>query len=152
MMSRTTLKGTLRLPFTLTLTTTGVETADSVADVESEIVDYTIPRGMAVAFRIGDTLYLVVADSSNAQITAGTMRMYVSDANKISKIQVAEAPLTVLDAGGTPEDLTKQYKLKAGFSRSADQHLLMTIESATAVDISQALNDLQLSGLQIVQV
>lgn len=146
------LKGILKLPFTLTLTSTGVETADSVADVESEIVDYTIPKGMSVAWRTGDTWYLVVADSGNSAITSGTARMYISDANKVTKIQVAEAPLARLDAGGTPEDLTMQYKLQAGFSRGPDQHLLIEVESATAVDISQALNDLQLTGLQIVQV
>lgn len=146
------IKGTLRLPFTLTLTSTGVDTSDSVANVESEVMDYTVPKGMAVAFRKGDTLYLVVADNTNTQITSGTARLYVSDANKVAKVTVAEAPLATLDAGGTPEDLTKQYKLKAGFSRGPDQHVLLTIESATVVDISQTLNDLQLTGLQIVQV
>lgn len=146
------LRGTLKLPFTLTLTTTGVETADGVANVETEIVDYTIPKGMAVAFRQGDVWYMVVADSTNTQITSGTARMYVRDANKVTKVQVAEAPFSILDAGGTPEDLTKQWKLKTGFSRGPDQHLTIEVESATAVDISQALNDLQLSGLQIVQV
>jgi hypothetical protein len=146
------LQGILKLPFTLTLTSTGVTTSDSVADVESDIVDYEIPKGMAVAFRAGDTLYLVVADATNTQITSGTARLYIADANKVAKIQVGEAPLSVLDAGGTPEDLTKQYKLKQGFSRESAQHLLISVESATAVDISQTVNDLQLTGLQIVQV
>lgn len=146
------LKGILKLPFTLTLTTTGVETADSIADVDSEIVDYTVPKGMAVAFRSGDTLYLVVADNTNTQITSGTARIKIADANKVTKVTVVEAPLKSLDAGGTPEDLTMQYKLKGGFSRTSDQHLLVTVESATAVDISQALNDLQLTGIQIIQV
>lgn len=142
----------LTLPFTLTLTSTGVSLTDGVADIESEIVDYTVPKGMAVAVRKGDTFYLVVADSGNAQITSGTARIKIADANKVTRITVAEAPLTVLDAGGTPEDTQMQYKIKQGFSRSPDQHVLVTIDSATAVDISQALNDMQLTGVQIVQL
>ena len=146
------LKGVLKLPFTLTLTTVGVVVSDSIADVETEIVDYTIPKGMAVAFRSGDTIYLVVADSGDAQITVGTARVYIADANKVMKVKVAESPLASLDAGGTPEDRTAQYSLKAGFSRGPDQHVLITVESATAVDIAQSKNDLQMTGLQILQV
>lgn len=145
-------KGVLTLPFTLTLDSLGVTTSDSVANVESDIVDYTVPKGMAVSFRKGDHWYLVVADNTNTQITAGTARIKIADANKVVKITVAEVPLKTLDAAGVPEDKEKQYDLQAGFYRVADQHVLVTVESATAVDISQALNDLQLTGVQIVQV
>lgn len=143
---------TLTLPFTLTLVSTGVTLSDSIADSESEIVDYTIPKGMAVAVRKGDTFYLVVADGTNTQITAGTARVKIADANKVTRITVLEAPLTILDSGGTPEDTQMQYKVKQGFSRAPDQHILVTIDSATAVDISQASNDMQLTGVQIVQL
>lgn len=142
----------LTLPFTLTLTSTGVSLTDGVADIESEIVDYTIPKGMAVAIRKGDTFYLVVADSGNSQITSGTARIKIADANKVTRITVLEAPLTILDSGGTPEDKQNQYDIKQGFSRAPDQHIIVTVDSATAVDISQTTNDMQLTGVQIVQL
>jgi len=145
------LKGVLKLPFTLTLGSPGVTKTANTANVWGEIIDYQVPKGMAVAFRQGDRLYLYLATSVPAQVL-GTVRLFVRDPNKVTRIQVAEADLASLDAGGTPEDLTKQWKLRAGFSRAPDQHLTFELLSASVWDPTQATNKLELTGLQVVQL
>ena len=121
------LKGVLKLPFTLTLDSLGVTKTANTADVESEIIDYQVPKSMAVAFRPGDTLYLFLSTAVPAQITDGTLKVKIADANKVVKLELVIADLASLDAGGTPEDRTKQYVLKAGFSRAEDQHVIFSL-------------------------
>ena len=148
-------KGIVKLPFTLTEKTPGITLTDSVTDVESEIVSYAVPRNMSVSFKPGSRFALNLETSVPATIVAGTVRMYVADANKTTKFKVLEAPITALNPNdGTNywlvSDREKMYKLAQGFARGSDELLIITFEGTDVVDDAQT--ELILEGVQFIKI
>ena len=148
-------KGIVKLPFTLTEETPGITLTDSVTLVESEIVEYQIPRNMSVAFKPGSRFALRLQTAAEAEITAGTVRVYVSDANKATKFKVLEAPITALNPNdGTSywlvSDRDKMHRLAQGFSRGADELLIITFEGTDVADDANTL--LILEGVQFIKI
>jgi len=144
-------RGIVKLPFSLTEDTTGITLSDSVANVETEIIAYQIPRNMSVAFKPGDRFYLRLRTSVPATITSGTVRMYVADANKATKFKVLEAPVTAVYANdGNISDREQMYFLAAGFARGPDEYIIITFEGSDVADDAQT--ELLLEGTQFIKV
>ena len=148
-------KGIVKLPWSLTELTTGITLTDSVADIESEIVSYQIPRNMSVAFKKGDRIALYCRTAVPADITAGTIRIYIADANKATKFKVWEGPLKALMCGSSSEvfnvdDNEKRALLPAGFSRAEDEFILITFTGSDVVDDAHIA--LLMEGTQFIKV
>lgn len=148
-------RGIVKLPFTLTEETPGITLTDSVTDVESEIVEYQIPRNMSVAFKPGSRFALRLQTSVPAEITAGTVRMYLQDANKTTKFKVLEQPITALNPNdGTNYWLVSNrdlmHRLAQGFSRGSDELLIITFEGTDIADDAHTL--LILEGVQFIKI
>jgi len=148
-------KGIVKLPFILNEKTSGVTLIDSVANVESEIVRFQVPKKVGIAVRAGDRFAIYLRTSVPADITAGTLRMYVMDANKATRFKVLEGPLKAFMGGSsagsfTVDDRTKQFYMPAGFSRETDEWLIITFEGADVADDAQTR--LILEGVQFMQL
>jgi len=148
-------KGVVRLPWSLSEVSTGVTLTVSVANVESEIVTWQCPKKMAVAVRQGDRFALYLRTAVPADIVAGTVRVYLADANKATKFKVDEGPIKKFMAGSTGgtfaiDDREKRYLMPAGFSREADEFLIITFTGADVAATAQT--KLLLEGVQYLQV
>lgn len=146
--------GLMKLPFSLTEKPPTV-LKDSIANVESEIILWQCPKKMSVAFPAGSRLALYLRTSVPADITAGTVRAYITDANKAMKAKVLEAPIGALMAGSTGgafniADREKRYLLPQGFSRETDEYIIFTFEGANVADDAQTM--LLMEGTQFLQV
>jgi len=141
---------TIEAPFTLTEVSKGVTLTDSVADLESAVVTYVVPKGMAVAFREGDKFTLVLADGTGAALPDDTIiRVYIADpTGQVYKVVVVEAKLgEVKKLTGALEEI---YRLPAGFSRSADEQIIITALGKTAA--AKANTKLRMTGVQVVRI
>jgi len=140
----------VEMPFVLTEVTVGVELKDSIADLETPVVEYTVPRGIAVAFQAGHKFYLYLADATGAALPDDAIiRVYVADPTGVaSKIQVLEAKLG--EVNRLKGALEEVYRLHAGFSRAEDEKLIITVLSGTAA--AKANTRLRLEGIQIVRI
>jgi len=148
-------KGIVKLPWSLTEKTPGITLKDSVANVETEIIAYQIPRNMSIAVKAGDRVALYLRTSVPADITVGTVRIYVADANKATKFKVWEGPIKALMAGSSGgtfnvDDREKMAFFPMGFSRSADEFILITFEGADVADDAQT--KLLLEGTQFIKI
>jgi len=148
-------RGVMKLPWSLSEKTTGITLKDSVANVESEIVTYQVPRNMSVAVSAGDRFALYLRTAAPADITEGTVRVYVADANKATKFKVHESPLKAVMAGSTGgsfnvDDREKRFLFKQGFSRVSDEFLIITFEGASVADDVQT--KLLLEGTQFIKL
>jgi len=148
-------KGVIKLPWSLTEKTTGITLKDSVANVESEIILYQVPRNMSIAVSQGNRFALYLRTSVPGDITEGTVRVYVADANKATKFKVHESPLKAVMAGSTGgafnvDDREKRFLMPQGFSRSSDEFLIVTFEGAAVADDAQT--KLLLEGTQFIKL
>lgn len=148
-------KGIVKLPFTLTEQTPGITLTDSTTLVETEIVEYAVPRNMSVSFKPGSRFAIRLQTDAEAEITDGTVRMYVADANKTTKFKVLEAPITALNPNdGTTYWLVSNrelmYKLAQGFARGSDELLIITFEGTDVAD--DANTKLILEGVQFIKL
>jgi len=143
-------KGVIKLPWMLTENDANLTKKDTIANAETEHWDYKVPRKRAIAVREGDRFYLYIATSAAAQITAGVVRLYITDASKTArKHLVYEASPDELDAGGTPEDREKWARFTMGFSLKEDEHLICTVEATSAADDAQL--KVRISGVQFLE-
>ena len=148
-------KGIVKLPWSLTEKTTGATLTDSVDNIESEVVSYQIPRNMSIAVGPGNRFALYLRTSVPADITVGTIRVYVADANKATKFKVCEGPLKAFMAGSSAgnfnvDNREMRWLFPQGFSRSADQFILITFEGADVADDAQT--KLLLEGTQFIKI
>lgn len=155
-------KGVVKLPWSLTRDSTGITLTDSVANVETEIVAFQIPRNMSVAVSPGNRLFVDLATAAEATIEKGTVRVYVADANKATKFKIVEVPIKALNAGATgtrtdplislgdPSDREKMHKLSSGFSRNSDEFILVTFQGADVAEADDTI--LILDGLQFIKI
>jgi len=146
-------RGIAKLP--LTLTEADFVKKDSVANVESEIATYQVPKRMSIAFRQGDRLAIYLATSAAAVITKGKIRIYVADANKATKFKVLETDVLALNPNdGTNywlvSDREKMFKLPAGYSRTSDEYIIITFEGADVADDAQTR--ILMEGVQFLQI
>jgi len=154
-MAVTTPKGVYQLPLMLNEKSSGITLIDSVANVESEIVRYQVPKKVAIAVRAGDRFALYLRTSVPADITVGTVRMYLMDAQKATRFKVLEAPIKAFMAGSSGgtfgvDDREKRFLMPAGFSRETDEWLIITFEGADVSDDAQT--KFILEGTQFLQI
>jgi hypothetical protein len=146
-------RGIVKLPLTLNEADTNVTLTVNTASVETTIVSARVPRKAAWSFRKGDVFAIDVSTSGGTRITSGTIRLYITDASKKNvKNAVLEIPLGRVNTGGTTADIAdiqRLFHLPAGFSRSADEYILVTLESATAC--ATAYTKLVLEGIQFIE-
>lgn len=140
-------KGTLQLPLTINESHSSVTLALSVANVESDIVTIRIPRKSAYAFRPGDHLYLTLATATPTSITSGTIKVYIADANKVTKIAVIDS--TPISAFAELTDETKKFRFKSGFARGEDEYIIVTFKGAAVAATAQT--KLMLTGMQVIE-
>ena len=148
-------KGIVKLPWSLTEKTPGITLTDSVSGIESEIVANQVPRNMSVAVSPGNRFALRLQTSVPAEITDGTVRIYVADANKTTKFKIAEGPITAFNPNdGTNywliSDRDKRYLMAQGFGRGSDEFIIITFEGTDVVDDAQTL--LLLEGTQFIKI
>lgn len=149
-------KGIVKLPFSLTEDTTGIVITANVADVECEIVAYQVPRNMAVAFKRGDRIAIYLKTVTPTDIIAGTIRIYIADANRATKFKVWEGPIKAIMGGSnstdgfTVDDREKMAFLPAGFSRGEDEFILITFEGSDILVTTTA--NLLMEGTQFIKV
>jgi len=148
-------KGVVKLPLILNEKSSGVTLLDSTANVESEIVRFQVPKKVGIAVREGDRFAIYLRTSVPGDITAGTLRLYVMDANKATRFKVLEGPLKAFMSGSSAgafnvDDRTKQFYMPAGYSRETDEWLIITFEGADVADDAQT--KLLLEGVQFLQL
>ena len=148
-------KGIVKLPWSLTEETPGITLTDSTTLVESEIVAYQVPRNMSVAVSPGNRFAIRLKTAAEAEITAGTIRVYVADANKTTKFKICEGPITVFNPNdGTTywlvSDRDKRYLMAQGFGRGSDEFIIITFEGTDVADDLQT--NLLLEGKQFIKI
>ena len=148
-------KGVVKLPLILNEKSSGVTLLDSTANVESEIVRFQVPKKVSIGVRDGDRFAIYLRTSAPADITAGTLRMYVMDANKATRFKVLEGPIKAFMAGSSAgtfnvDDREKRFLMPGGFSRETDEWLIITFEGASVADDVQT--KLILEGVQFLQL
>jgi len=148
-------KGIVKLPWSLTRETTGVSLYDSVADTWSPILEYQVPRNTSIAVKTGDRFALYLRTAVPADITAGMVRLIIADANKMVRYTVLEAPLKALMAGSSGgtfnvDDREKMFFMPAGFSREADEWIIIEFKGADVADDAQT--QVLLEGTQFIKV
>lgn len=140
-------KGVVRLPLTINEAHPAVTLAGSVANVESEIATIRIPRKAAFSIREGDQLYLLLKVAAGTTIVAGSVKVYLADANKQSKWTVVDG--TPVTAFATLDDETKKFRFKAGFARGEDEYLIIAFKGADVVDSTKTA--ILLTGVQFLE-
>jgi len=152
-------KGIVKIPWTLTHRSAGVTLSDGTANAEATVVEYQVPRNMAIAVRPGDRFWFMARSTVPGDLTNGIVRIYIADANKATKYKVFEAPFEAVNAGASgapphPEasDRERRALIPIGFSRGADEFILITYEDFAGQTLDDAEIRLILEGVQILQV
>lgn len=99
-----------RYPLELTEKTEGVVIKSNTANVETPIVEFTVPALATVYISAGSPVYLVAKDSTGAVISTGTVTLYAVDPFGIKEVKIAEARIDQL---GELVDVNKMYRLRA---------------------------------------
>lgn len=141
--------GVVKLSFSLTEKTPNISLSDGVANVESEVVAYQVPRNMSIAVKKGDKLYTYFASSVPTEIAEDSIiRVYLADANKTTKFKVLEARYGELkNLTGYEEQI---YRFLQGFARGMDEFILITADADLA--IASAQTKLRLQATQFVKI
>jgi hypothetical protein len=120
---------------TLNQSTSGVVLADGVANIDSEIISYTVPDKSAIRLRPTDTLDMYLADSTPTEL-AGTSQvtLYVTDALGRRREVILQAPYEKLKE--TRDKMLIQY-LRKDYVAEADQIIKISVVGNLAVDDAQ---------------
>ncbi|NVM23520.1 MAG: hypothetical protein HWN68_17275 [Desulfobacterales bacterium] len=154
-------KGIIKLPWSLTEYSTGVSLSDGVANTETEVVEFQVPRNMSVAVKAGARFAFYARDTADAELFDGIVRIVLADANKTSKFKVYEAPIGAVGGGASGgkaagmvewADREKMARVPAGFSRGSDEFLLITYEDKEGKVLDDTEIALLLEGVQFVKI
>lgn len=124
-----------RITWSITENTPGIGLEDSIADVESVVIQYQIPRRTEVALQRGDQFFVALATVVPADIDVGTVRAYKTNPTGTYRIKFFEGPIARISGlvGGS-EDV---YRLKAGMAFHSDEILQITFEGADVADAGE---------------
>lgn len=141
--------GVVKLAWSLTEKTPNIELSAGVADVETEVVGFQIPRNCSIAVKKGDKLYIYLASVTPTEIAEDSIiRVYLADANKTTKFKVLEARYGELkNLTGYEEQI---FRFRQGFARGEDEFILITADADLAIDSAQTL--LRLQGTQFIKI
>jgi len=138
-------KGIVQSP--LTLTESDFDLTASTASVWTEIARHDVPRDTSYAFKAGDPIYIYIATSAPAQITSGTIAIYLSDPNEITSLKIYEDDVTVFSSSRVDETLKARWP--AGFTREADQLIIIKLYSAS--EAATAQTKITIKGIQFAK-
>ena len=126
------------IPYTITEEDVDITAKDTVANVESEHLNYRVPDRTACKIKRGSRFFLYIATSGPTQIVTGTVRLYKASVDKTSKRDIiAIASPDELDGGGTPENKDNQYTIKRDIVIGSKGYLLCTFEGTEIADDAQ---------------
>lgn len=138
-------KGIVQSP--LTLTEGDFTLTASTASVMTEIARHAVPRDTSYAFKAGDPIYIYLATVAPAQITTGTIAIYLSDPNEITSIKIFEDDVTVFSSSRVDETLKARWP--AGFTRDSDQ-LIIIKYNGSALSVT-AQTKITIKGIQFAK-
>ena len=141
--------GVVKLGWSLTEKTPNIEVGEGVANVESEVVAYQVPRNCSVAVKKGDKFYIYLASVTPTEIADDSIiRVYLADANKTTKFKVLEARYGELkNLTGYEEQI---FRFRQGFARGEDEFILVTADADLAIASANTL--LRVQGTQFVKI
>ena len=109
----------------------------NTATVQTEIINYRVPDRTALKVKRGARFYLKIETSgaaNNTQILTGTVKIFAASSDKQSrKDLVAQGSPDEMDAGGTPEDRDKQFRILKDFTIGPREYVIVEFDTNAAV-------------------